>query len=145
MIENFSSMEIEKICNILGRSIESVRNRAYKLGLKTDYFSIWTCQEIEILKKYYPVEGSDVYKRLNNKTKQSCQSKARKLNIKCNFKGREKYRHSKHKFVHYNKSTNSYEIIFVINGENKYIGSYKDEDEAGKVAIEKAKEYGKVV
>lgn len=145
LIENFSSMEIEKICNILGRSIESVRNRAYRLGLKTDYFSIWTCQEIEILKKYYPVEGSDVYKRLNNKTKQSCQSKARKLNIKCNFKGREKYRHSKHKFVHYNKSTNSYEIIFVINGESKYIGSYKDEDEAGRVAMEKAKEYGKVI
>ena len=37
--------------------------------------------EEKILKKYYPVEGSNVYKRLNNRTRNACISKAAQLHL----------------------------------------------------------------
>ena len=36
-------------------------------------------------------------------------------------------------------------VAMNINGKRKYFGSFEDEDEAGRVALEKAKEYGKPI
>ena len=41
----------------------------------------WTKAEEKILKKYYPVEGGNVYKRLNNRTRNACISKAAQLHL----------------------------------------------------------------
>ena len=41
----------------------------------------WTDEEIEILKKYYPVEGPDCASRLNDRTRQSVKAKAFELKI----------------------------------------------------------------
>ena len=36
-------------------------------------------------------------------------------------------------------------VIIRVNGINKHFGSFIDKDEAVRVALEKAKEYGKVI
>ena len=41
----------------------------------------WTKAEEKILKKYYPVECGNVYKRLNNRTRNACISKAAQLHL----------------------------------------------------------------
>lgn len=42
----------------------------------------WTQEEIDILKKYFPVEGVFVSRRLKNRTQSACQGCAQKLGIK---------------------------------------------------------------
>ena len=51
------------------------------LGLYVERISIFSAEEDEIIKQYYPLEGSGVYKRLNGKTKKQCRSRAGILNI----------------------------------------------------------------
>lgn len=97
--------------------------------------SKWTKNEIETLIKYYPVEGSEVYKRFKDKTRESCSAKACQLKIKFSTK---KYKH-----VYFRDG--KYIVSFCINGKTIYFGSYDTEDEAGRVAIEKAKELGKAI
>ena len=41
----------------------------------------WTKAEEKILKKYYPVECGNVYKRLNNRTRNACISKVAQLHL----------------------------------------------------------------
>lgn len=41
----------------------------------------WTVDEIEILKKYYPIEGDEVCKRLPGRTAKSCRVQASKMEI----------------------------------------------------------------
>lgn len=41
----------------------------------------WSLEEDEILKRYYPVEGKDVYTRLLGRSKSACQHRARILRI----------------------------------------------------------------
>jgi hypothetical protein len=42
----------------------------------------WTADEIEELRNYYPIQGSNVYKRFDNKTSSSCVKKAQELKLK---------------------------------------------------------------
>ena len=41
----------------------------------------WSISEIEILKKYYEIEGAKVYKRFKNKSRSTCQHKANSLGL----------------------------------------------------------------
>ena len=50
---------------------------------------------------------------------------------------------NKYKYVH--KRGNKYVVRFYVDGKNVQLGTFDSEDEAGKVAIEKAKEYGKSI
>ena len=52
---------------------------ATKLGIFKD--DRWTNNEIEIIKTYYPTEGSNICKRLPNRTIKSIMAKAHKLKI----------------------------------------------------------------
>lgn len=52
---------------------------------------------------------------------------------------------SKYKYVLWNKQQNKWIVMFRVNGKKIYFGSFVDEDEAGRVALEKAKEYGKAI
>lgn len=116
------------------RSYESIRTKAFKLGLIKEKHGNFTDEEDEIIKRYYPIEGSNVYKRLNNKSQKQCRGRANGLGI---TKGR------KYKYVY--KRKNKYVVEFTVNGKVKNFGQYDSEDEAGKVAMEKAKEYGKAI
>ena len=117
------------------RSKNACINRAKFLGISEKNNSKpWSEKEYEILKEYYPKIGTKVSDMIN-RSRDSCATMALKLNIKMET-------NNKYKYVH--KYGNKFCVEFYINGEKKKFGHYDSEDEAGKVAMEKAKEYGKI-
>ena len=46
----------------------------------------WSNEEIEILKKYYSIEGNKVYKRFTDRTPKECECKAYKIGLRVNAK-----------------------------------------------------------
>lgn len=118
-----------------GKTKGAIRVQANRLGLKAPDIS-WTEEEDEILKKYYPIEGKKVKNRLNGRTVRAIIAQARKLGLR--YKNKNKY-----KYVY--KSKNKYMVAFRIDGKNVRFGTFDSEEEAAKVAMEKAKEYGKAV
>ena len=116
------------------RSVEAIKTKASKLGLHKENDSIFTNEEDEIIKKYYPIEGIEVYKRLSHKTQKQCRGRVSVLRI---------VRKRKYKYVH--KRRSKYVVEFIVNGKNMKFGTYDSEEEAAKVAMEKAKEYGKAI
>jgi DNA or RNA helicases of superfamily II len=115
------------------RSRNACMNRAMVLGL-TSNKKVWTEEEINILKEYYPIMGSKVCQMIN-RDEGSCHTKASKLGIKYNRKNT--------KYVY--KNGNNYEVHFVLKGEMLRFGNFKNKEEAIRVAMEKAKEYGKEI
>lgn len=114
------------------RSVEAIKTKASKLGLYKENASIFANEEDEIIKNYYPIEGSEVYKRLNHKTRKQCRSRANGLGI---------IKKRRYKYVH--KRRSKFVVEFIVNGKNRKFGLFDSEEEAAKVAMEKAKEYGK--
>ena len=55
---------------------------------------------------------------------------------------KRKNKKSKYKYVF--KSGNKWRVAFYLDGKYVSFGYYDSEDEAGRVAMEKAKEYGKI-
>lgn len=122
----------DRLC---GRTKQSIRAMACELGLKA-LDRLWTEGENEILKKYYSIEGTNVYKRLKGRTKEAIRVQAGRLGLK--------HKNSnKHKYVYQNG--NQYMVRFQVNGKSKYFGIYDSEEEAAKVAMQKAKEFGKAI
>ena len=62
------------------RSRDVIQQKACVLGIKHNrrIFEEW---EDELIRKYYPVEGYAVYKRLNGKTKNQCAARAKNLGV----------------------------------------------------------------
>ncbi len=118
-----------------GRSKYSCVHRAKLLNISSKGNAPWSDKEYEILKKYYPTIGSEVALILG-KTKGACNTKAHKLGIK--KEGEKKY-----KYVY--KERKKYVVQFYVNGKNMRFGTYDTEEEAAKVAKEKAIEYGKAI
>lgn len=87
----------------------------------------------------YPLEGNKVVDRLPNKTEYQCQSKARRLKIKYTD-----YKDPKYKYVHWSKYDQKWKVYFIVDGKVINLGFFDSKDEAGRVAFEKAKEYGKI-
>lgn len=149
--ENYGVLSIKKIAENLKRSEGSINQMAKKLNIISsanelslkDLYHDWSYQEIEILKKYYSLEGKKVADRLPYKNEKQCQNKAYKLELI--YIGNEGNKTSKYKYVCWHKQRNKWMVTLYINGKQTYFGSFTDEDEAGRVAIQKAKEYGKAI
>lgn len=137
--ENYGKLPISEIAEKLNKSELSINSMASKLKIKNIYHE-WSDEEISILKKYYPLEGKLVANRLLYKTEKQCLTKANRINLIYN-----KTHSSKYKYVHYIKKKEKWSVSIWIDGKPRFFGDYDDEDEAGKVAIERAKEYGKVI
>jgi len=137
LIENYGFLSVSKIARRIGKSEKAVRYMINKLKLRNVY-RFWSESEIEILKEYYPVEGNKVANRLPYKTEKQCLSKARGLKIKYSD-----YKDPKYKFVHWSKFEQKWKVYFTANGKFLYFGFFDSKDEASRVAMEKAKEYGK--
>ncbi len=136
LIRKYYPTEGYAVCKRLnGKTKNQCAARAGNLGVLSTN-SKWTDEEIETLKKYYPTEGTKVKSRLNNRTKHAVMNQVTKLGLK--FKRKNKY-----KYV--TRIGNKYAVQIYIDGKNKIFGTFDSEDEAGKVAMEKAKEYGKVI
>lgn len=112
----------------------AILRKSSELNIKSNRY--WTEEEIDILKKYYPQYWKSINEFLPNKPISSIKNKARKLKIFADKK-------RKYKYVY--KSGNKYMVRIFIDGQNKMFGTYDSEDEAGRVAMEKAKEYGKAI
>lgn len=131
---HYSKQGINVVKFLPNRSYESIRTKAFKLGLIKEKHGNFTDEEDEIIKRYYPIEGSNVYKRLNNKSQKQCRGRANGLGIT---------KRRKYKYVY--KRKNKYVVEFTVNGKVKNFGRYDSEEEAAKVAMQKAKEYGKAI
>ena len=115
------------------------KQKAHELGIKYERFNKWTEEEINILETYYPIIGSKCVKYLPNRTERDVRNRAFRLNLIT-----RKPHKSKYKYVHWDKKKERWKVTFSVGKEKFYFGSYISEDEAGRVAMEKAKEYGKI-
>lgn len=100
----------------------------------------WTEEEEDILKKYYKLEGEKAFDRIPNRTYRSCRHKVENMGL-TGIRNKK----SKYKYVFYDSHSKKWRVIMIIDKKRVRFGSYNTEDEAGKVALEKAKEYGKVI
>lgn len=149
--ENYGVLDTEVIAEKLNRTKASIItmansmnivSKANKLCLK-DLYHNWSDEEIEILKKYYPLEGEKAFARLPYKTKEQCKYKVYRLKLV--FIGNKDNKTSRYKYVCWHRQRNKWMVSFLSNGKQLYFGTYDSEDEAGRVALEKAREYGKAI
>lgn len=134
------------------RTKGAIHERAMKLGL-TIPNRRWSSEEIELLKKYYPSMGKECVKYFVGRTKQMIILKANKIGLKTNARNTNKQIiKSKYKYVYPSDRSGkkSYKeqrwiVSFRVGDKFMSFGTFSNEDEAGRVAMEKAKEYGKAV
>ena len=125
------------------RSYSSCATRSQRLNLSelrknlNSTRTIFSKEEDKIIEEKYPDIGTECQIYMQSKTKEQIKSRAGFLGIKKKSK-------SKYKYVQYVSRINMWHVGFNINGKNYSFGYYHDEDEAGKIAMEKAKKYGKV-
>lgn len=100
LINNYQLMPYKEIARILGRKEASVNDRLRKLGLTKNKKTKWTDEEIQLLKKEYPINPyvTDLFP---NRTKQSVHSKAHEL--KLNRMNRGMYPVNVHYFKQWSK------------------------------------------
>ena len=99
----------------------------------------WDDSSILFLKKNYGILPMKKLVKALNRTEGSIRYIIAKLDIK--YVKME----SKYQYVYWNNRSKMWNVGFEINGEYKSFGSFANEDEAGKIAMEKAKEYGKAI
>lgn len=119
-----------------GRTKNSIRTHAKILGVVKMKAKPWNEEEDKILSNQYPVIGTKVAEELH-RTKYACVSRAKELGIKYNAGS------NKHKYIEYR--CGKWRVGFWVDGKRRNFGSYDSEDEAVKVAMQKAREYGKAV
>ena len=123
----------------MDRPVSSVRRKLNEMGISLR--KTWTKEEKDIIKEKYPFIGTECVKFLPNKSINAIRMFAFFNNIKMKEENRRK---SKYKYVCWNKTRNKWVVGFEVDGRRCHFGYYDDEDKAGKVALEKAKEYGKI-
>lgn len=117
------------------KNLDQIRYRAIQLGLREPVInSKWTDEETKILIEN--VHSDNLYELLPNKNKEQIKSKMARLGI------RRVRKTSKYKYVW--KHNGKYTVQFYLGDQRMNFGRYDSEEEAGRVALEKAKEYGKI-
>ena len=140
--EKYPIMGSDCIIFFPNRKRKLIQEKARKLGISYNGKEKWTDKEITLLKETYLEFGTECAKFFPNRKKENVISRAYALGLKNDSIKRNQT--SRYKYVYWNKKSNAWIVSMTINGKQKYIGIYKDEDEAGRVALEKAKEYGKI-
>lgn len=136
-----NGVDIEECAKIMKLDTSIIKNKAYSLKLLKS--KKWTRNEDDIIIRLYPSIGKECRKYLSNRSDLSIERRANKLGVKMedSYSGR---RRSKYRYVIYESSKNRWRVAFSINGKRHRFGTFINEDEAGRVALEKAKEYGKI-
>lgn len=141
----FPSMGTKCVKYLPNRNKDTIRIKAQSLGIKAR--NKWTEEDIELLKEKYPIMGSKCIEYFPDRTVPQIVSRANSLGLKVE-KQNNLYRgigKSKYKFVRYSSRDNKYYVGFSVNGKRLHFGTFNDEGEASRIAMEKAKEYGKVI
>ena len=137
---NYATKTNKEISKILDKSESSICAKARSLGLSKENY-LTREQDNYIISNYEKI-GAIKCSEVLGVDAQKIRLRASKLGL--SKKGGMYSRISKYKYVAYNKNRNKWTIKFYVNGKMKQFGSFEDEDEAGRVAMEKAKEYGKI-
>lgn len=116
----------------------SRRKRLKLRKTKNNDRDIFTEEYDKIIKEKYSELGGKCCLYMNNITERQVIARANKLGV-----GKKKT--SKYKYVSWNNKKRKYAVQFQYNGKSLFWGYFDSEDEAGKVALEKAKEYGKAI
>lgn len=142
--EKYPDIGIKVKQYIPNRSISSIYVKIRELGL--NHSIQWTKEEKDILQKYYPIMGYDCKKFLSNRSIAAIQCKSKEMNLKRNDSSEnvQMHRKSKYRYVQWRKDKQRWVVSFGVNNKKHIFGSFKDEEEAGRVALQKAKEYGKI-
>ena len=85
--DNYANMSISECAKHLNTSTVTIKNYVKKFKLYKTHDKIWTEEENEIVRKYYPTEGKLVYKRLIGRTPKACINHAKILG--CTIKERK--------------------------------------------------------
>lgn len=136
--EHFLKDSIDSIAIELNKSISSIRQKASQLKISNTKRH-WTKDEDEIVIKYYETENTMLYKRLNGRTPKSVEARASRLGL-CYLNKK-----NKNKYVYRIDNKKKWKVEMTINGNRYNFGTYNSEEEAAKVAMQKAKEYGKAI
>ena len=81
--DNYNKLGPKEVGKILNRNPDSIAKKALKLGLSAYRGHVWTDEEIEIIKEYYPIEGAKITKRLPGITEGAIKRFANANNISC--------------------------------------------------------------
>lgn len=122
-----------------GRSKSAICSRRSKLGVSNNIINELNDEDLKLFIKLYPQMGCKCFELFPYKTSEQLYHLAKKYNLTSSaIHGTSKYKHVM------KKANGKYVVYFQMNGKEKIFGTYDSEDEAGKVAMEKAKEYGKI-
>ena len=72
----------QKIADLLGRPLTTVRQKAYDVGIKTKIYNYWTDAQIKQLKKLYPKKSTEALSKRFKRSKGSIRIKAAQLGLK---------------------------------------------------------------
>ncbi len=138
ILRKYYSFEGSKVVNkLIDRTKRQVISRARILGIKKERF-----YDIEKLQELINSESS----KQNVAKIMKCDLRTLEHIMEINgLKWQKKEKTSKYKYVYFDKRRKKYNVEISLNGKKFYFGSYDSEDEAGKVAMKKAKEYGKII
>ena len=136
LLKYYGEMGTKCVEYLPNKNKEQIRYRAIKLKLREKRISTkWSEEETNILLNN--IKSEELYEMLPNKNKDQIKSKIQRLGI------RRLHKTSKYKYVSYSRG--KYIVSFHLDDMRVYVGAYDDEDEAGRIAMEKAKEYGKII
>ena len=136
--ENHLKLSKEELAKIMNRSERSIVSKIVSMGLRKrkDNSDIdnW------LVENYSKLGGLKCAEILNL-TKDQIAYRVKVLGLKVENCTHGK---SKYKYVQWNEKSQKWRVVIGnIGGKKKQFGLYDDEDEAGKVAMERAREYGK--
>lgn len=135
LLMHFEKMGTKCKSFLPNKNIDQIRYRAIQLGLREAIINNkWTDEETDILIKN--IYSDNLYELLPNKSREQIKSKMERLHL------RHTKKTSKYKYV--SKHNGKYIVGFHLGNQRMNFGRYDSEEEAGKVAMEKAKEYGKI-
>lgn len=139
--EKYKEIGLKGVSKLIPRHSKGIiHHKVIELGLNI-INKRWSKEELELLVRLYPKMGTDCVIYFKDRTRQTIMLKANKMGLK-----RNDYKTSKYKYVHFRKGMNNkWEVSFTVDGKMIVFGYYNDEDEAGRVALEKAKEYGREI
>lgn len=148
IIRTFAANNIQECYKRINKPKVKIRSKAQAMGIHYQReFVKWTKEEDNIILNNYIYGYQELMKLLPNRTYQAISTRLKNLKLKVPKTSFQYNRNTKsgYKYVYpVTDSDSKWYVMIKINGENINFGTYDDVDEAGRVATEKAKEYGKV-
>ena len=145
IIRKYAKHDIQECYKRINRKPQYIRIKAKKMGIYQTANEPWTEEEINIIEENYIYGYEKLMELLPNRTYQAISTRLKMLKLKIPknkaIKNPQKNK-SGYKYVHL--IGNRWKVMLIVNGEKLTFGYYDDVDEAGKVAMEKAREYGKI-